>query len=76
MLRLGLEKSGLADGWPGRKGNLFGGDEDGRITPWDRIWPHLWLWIDRDHDGVSDRSELRLLAASRVRVLHLGFLKA
>lgn len=54
---------------------LFGGDEDGRITLMDRIWPHLLLWTDRDHDGVSDRGELRPLAASRVRALHLGFLE-
>lgn len=54
---------------------LFGGDEDGRITSRDRIWLLLWLWTDRDHDGVSDRRELRPLALSRVRALHLGFLE-
>lgn len=53
----------------------FGGDEDGRITPKDRIWPLLWLWTDRDHDGVSDRGELRPLRSSHVRALHLGFLE-
>ena len=54
---------------------LFGGDDDGRITPRDRIWPLLWLWTDRDHDGISDRGELRPLATSRVSALHLGFLE-
>jgi hypothetical protein len=53
----------------------FGGDEDGRITPRDRIWPLLWLWTDRDHDGISDSGELRPLRSSRVHALHLGFLQ-
>jgi hypothetical protein len=37
---------------------LLGGNDDGLITPDDAIWPELSIWLDRDADGVSTRSEM------------------
>jgi hypothetical protein len=35
-----------------------GGTGDGRIDSRDAVWTSLRLWVDRDHDGVSDQKEL------------------
>jgi hypothetical protein len=35
-----------------------GGNKDGWITPEDRDWQHLRLWIDRSHDGISQPEEI------------------
>ena len=35
-----------------------GGDGDGRITIADAIWARLRLWVDANHDGVSQASEV------------------
>jgi hypothetical protein len=36
----------------------LGGDADGVITAGDAIWRKLRVWVDRDHDGLSARSEI------------------
>ena len=36
----------------------LGGNEDGRLSPEDEVWPDLLMWLDRDADGVTDRGEL------------------
>lgn len=51
----------------------FGGDGDGQITPFDLIWSSLRLWIDTDHDGVSQQRELFSLDAKGVTELGLGY---
>jgi hypothetical protein len=47
-----------------------GGDEDGTISPRDLVWPHLRLWIDRNHDGASQAQEIFTL--NRQGVLSIG----
>jgi hypothetical protein len=39
----------------------FGGNEDGVIDEHDAVWSHLVLWIDANHDGISQREELHTL---------------
>ena len=53
-----------------------GGDGDGAITAADAVFPALRLWIDADHDGVSQPGELRSLAAAGVRALDLDFVES
>lgn len=43
-----------------------GGDGNGAITPADRVWGKLRLWIDRDHDGIMSRAESDALSARHV----------
>jgi hypothetical protein len=39
----------------------LGGNDDGRISEADAIWPQLRVWIDTNADGVSTRNEMRTL---------------
>jgi hypothetical protein len=55
---------------------LVGGNGDGRIAPNDRIWHFLGLWTDRNHNGVSEREEIRPLQTSHVRWLNLDFVES
>lgn len=50
---------------------LNGGNEDGRIDSADDILDRLQLWADRDHNGVSESTELGYLADSEVEWLVL-----
>lgn len=44
----------------------FGGDEDGFIAPGDEVFRSLRIWIDADHDGRSQASEIFDLVATGV----------
>lgn len=50
-----------------------GGDGDGAITPADAVFAELRLWIDADHDGVSQPDELISLAEAGIRAIHLDY---
>ncbi|WP_260738196.1 EF-hand domain-containing protein [Tunturiibacter lichenicola] len=39
----------------------YGGNNDGRIDRQDAIWPQLLVWIDSNHDGISQPTELHHL---------------
>jgi len=49
----------------------LGGNSDGRITTADRIWGRLRLWVDRDHDGVADPTEISPPSSHRIVALNL-----
>ncbi len=53
----------------------YGGDGDGQITPRDRIWYSLELWIDRKHNGISTPRELIPLWSSGVQSIDLRFVE-
>lgn len=38
-----------------------GGNKNGKIDPGDAVWAKLRVWIDDDHDAVSQPSELHML---------------
>ena len=40
----------------------LGGDGDGSLTPRDRVWDRLRVWIDSDHDGKAGRCEISRLS--------------
>ena len=51
----------------------FGGDYDGQITHRDRAWARLRLWVDRNHDGVSQQGEISVLSSHRIVALNLAY---
>jgi len=51
-----------------------GGNGDGRISREDAIWGRLRLWIDRDHDGVTDpANEVLSLDEAGVQSIDLNY---
>jgi hypothetical protein len=53
-----------------------GGNDDGKISPKDQIWPFLKLWIDRNHNGISEPRELRPLWSSGAQELDLKYVES
>ncbi len=50
-----------------------GGDPDGYITPSDAVFELLRLWLDDNHDGVSDVGELLTLSDAGILFLDLAY---
>jgi len=50
-----------------------GGNADMQITEDDAVYGRLRLWIDANHDGVSQPEELTSLAAEGVRAISLRY---
>jgi hypothetical protein len=50
-------------------------DGDGFITPRDRAWKELQLWVDRNQDGVSQRRELLSLNRLGVESINLNYIQ-
>lgn len=50
-----------------------GGNEDGEITSLDSIFNSLRLWIDSNHNGISEAQELHPLADFKLRSLSLDY---
>lgn len=50
-----------------------GGNEDGKLSASDSMFSQLQLWVDANHDGISQRSELRYLAPSGISSLGIDF---
>lgn len=51
----------------------WGGNADGVIDSQDRIWSQLRLWIDANHDGVSQPGEIFTLDQKGVSAIDLGY---
>lgn len=50
-----------------------GGNDDEQIDSRDAIFAQLKLWQDRNHNGISEASELQNLSNSQVRVIELDY---
>jgi hypothetical protein len=48
-----------------------GGDGDGWITPRDRVYASLRLWVDMNHNGFTDTGELKTLSEIGVVAISL-----
>lgn len=48
-------------------------NNDGRIDAADPVWARLLLWVDADHDGISQSEELSRIDGSRVVALETAY---
>lgn len=55
---------------------LNGGNEDGWIDALDRIYFELQLWIDANHDGISQPEELSGLRSAGIEGIDLAYEKS
>jgi hypothetical protein len=51
----------------------YGGNEDGRITPGDKAWGILRVWVDRNHDGIATRDETYALGELGIEQIFVAF---
>jgi hypothetical protein len=49
----------------------YGGNGDGKIDRHDAIWERLSLWVDRNHDGMSDAREIARPGRYQIESLNL-----
>lgn len=63
----GFEALAVYDRWD------QGGNEDGFISSEDLIWSNLSLWVDRNHNGVSESDEIFALGSYDVHALDLKY---
>lgn len=50
-----------------------GGNGDGVISALDAVWPKLMIWIDSNHNGVSEPRELKPLSFYHIEALELKY---
>jgi hypothetical protein len=50
-----------------------GGNSDGQLDQRDAMWTAMRVWIDNNHNGVSEASELHTLAAINVKSIDLKY---
>jgi len=51
----------------------FGGNGDGVINQHDKIFSRLRIWVDLDHDGVSEPAELLTLKQAGIESIYLNY---
>ncbi len=53
--------------------SVFDSNHDGLISSDDGIWPALRVWVDANHNGVSEATELAPLSAYAIRAIDLAY---
>lgn len=53
----------------------LGGNGDGLITPEDLVWRDLLLWIDGNHNGISEAEEIRTLNQEGIVAIDLSYVE-
>lgn len=66
-----IDGTRAANGFEGLRD--FDENRDGFIDAHDPIWQRLLLWIDDDHNGISDSAELVPIGSSSVRSVSLDY---
>jgi hypothetical protein len=51
----------------------YGGNDDGRIDASDEIFSRLHIWIDKNHNGISESNELMMLREAGVTSVSLSY---
>ncbi len=51
----------------------YDGNHDGKIDARDTLWRDLKVWVDADHDGISDAGELKSLADYRIQSIDVAY---
>lgn len=51
----------------------FDGNGDGLVDPSDAIWPSLRLWVDSNHNAISEAAEVSTMASSRFHGIGVTF---
>jgi hypothetical protein len=54
----------------------LGGNGNGFIDPGDAVWNRLRLWIDENHDGISQPSELHTLEWAHLTRIGLQYIRS
>jgi len=54
----------------------LGGNGDGQLDARDQVWQTLRLWIDADHDGISQPNELMTLTEAGVQSIDLHYIRS
>jgi len=52
---------------------VFDGNGDGVISSDDGVWPALRIWVDANHNGVSETGELAALSAYAIKAIDLSY---
>jgi hypothetical protein len=52
---------------------INGGNGDGKINQTDSVFSSLWLWQDKNHNGISELSELKTLFRLGLKTLELDY---
>jgi len=68
----GLEQLTYLDGWSPKTSKELPPIRSGRIDAGDWIYPQLALWIDENHDGITQEKELESAAFGGVLSIALG----
>jgi hypothetical protein len=52
---------------------MNGGNGNGVIDPGDSVYDHLWLWIDANHNGISEPDERHTLRDAGIFQIDLKY---